>query len=222
MGEMIELTAADGHTLAAYKSVPEGQPMGGLVIIQEIFGLTDQMKRCTDRYAEAGYISILPALFDRVEKDLVLEYNQPQKGGQASMAIEEQHQLLDVEAARQAVAGIGPTGIVGFCFGGTVTYLAACTLDFSCAVSYYGGSVSRLAERMQPKVPVMYHFGADDSFITEESIEKIKNADPSGVFHIYEGAGHGFNCDDRDGYNDKAAKLSEERSLEFFARYLSG
>jgi carboxymethylenebutenolidase len=219
-GKMIELTTADGHRLSAYKSVPDGQPIGGLVVMQEIFGVTEQMKRCTDRYAEAGYISILPAMFDRIEKDVMLSYGDFQKGGQMAMAIDEQHLIIDIEAARQSVAGAGRTAIIGYCFGGTLAYLAACKLDFACAVSYYGGGISRLTDRMQPQVPVMYHFGADDAFIPATAIDQIKTADQAGIFHVYTGAGHGFCCDDRDGYEREAAAISETRSLAFLGEHL--
>jgi carboxymethylenebutenolidase len=219
MGEMIELTAADGHRLAAWKAAPQGKPRGGLVIIQEIFGITEQMKRCTDRFAEAGYLAILPAFFDRKERGVLLGYTDFQKGGTLAMSIPEEQVLADVEAARREVSAAGNTAIVGYCWGGTVAYQAACQLPFSCAVSYYGGGLGHLVERMQPKVPVMYHFGARDRFIPAVTIEKIRQADPSGVFHIYEGADHGFNCDDRESYHAAAAALSESRTLEFLGRH---
>lgn len=219
MAESIELTAADGHTLAAYRAMPEGRPRGGLVIIQEIFGVTPQMMRCVDRYAAAGYASILPALFDRKERNLRLGYTEFQRGGTLAMSIPEEQVLADVEAARLAVADAGASAILGFCWGGTIAYLAACRLPFACAVSYYGGGVSRLAGRMRPTVPVQYHFGAGDSFIPPAAIDTVRAADPGGEFHVYEGAGHGFSCDDRDGYHAAAASLAEERSLEFLARF---
>jgi carboxymethylenebutenolidase len=217
---IIELTAADGHCLAAYKVVPDSQPKGGVVILQEIFGMTDQMKRCTDRYAEAGYISILPALFDRVERDLVLDYTDFQTGGKTSAAIDEQELLADIDAARKAVSGIGRTAAIGFCFGGSNAYLAACNLNFNCAVAYYGGGIGQLIDRMQPRVPVMYHFGSEDAYIPSSTIEKIREVDTSGVVHVYEAAGHGFSCDDRDGYVAEAASLAEQRTLEFLNKHL--
>jgi len=217
---IIELSAADGHSLAAYKVVPEGQPKGGVVILQEIFGMTEQMKRCTDRYAEAGYISILPALFDRVERHLVLDYTDFQTGGKTSVAIDEQDLLADIDAARNAVTGAGRTAVVGFCFGGSNAYLAACNLDFNCAVAYYGGGIGQLITRMQSRVPMMYHFGSEDTYIPSSTIEKIREVDSAGVVHVYEGAGHGFSCDDRDGYDPEAARLAEQRTLDFLAQYL--
>ena len=220
MGAWTELTADDGHTLAAYQARPDGEPRGGLIMIQEIFGLTEQMQRCADRYAQAGYHVVLPALFDRVEPGLVLGYTEFERGGKTAMSIPPPQMLMDVGAARDAVKAAGHVGIIGFCWGGTVAYMAASGQLVDCAVSYYGGGIGRLLERMQPKVPVQYHFGADDTFIPSEVIEQIKSADPSGEFFVYEGAGHGFNCDDRDSYNEDASQVSEKRTLAFLARYL--
>ena len=221
MGEMIELTAADGHRFAAWKALPKGKARGGLVVIQEIFGVTEQMKRCTERFAEAGYAAILPALFDRKERGVLLGYNDFQQGGTLAMSIPEEQLLADVEASRLEVAGAGETAIVGYCFGGTVAYMAASRLPFACAVSYYGGGIARLVDRMKPAIPVMYHYGAKDAFIPAATIDKIRAADPSGIFHVYEGADHGFSCDDRASYHEEASRLAEQRSLEFLARHLS-
>ena len=220
MGRMVELTAADGHRLQVYRASPEGQPRGGLVMIQEIFGMTEQMQRCADRYAAEGYAVALPAMFDRVEPGLSLGYTEFQRGGQASQAITEENLLADAEASRLSVSDAGRTAIIGYCWGGTAAYIGANLGNFDAAICYYGGSIGNLVERMQPTVPVMYHFGADDSYIPESMIDQIREADPSGIFHIYEGAGHGFNCDDRDSYNAGAAKLSEQRSLEFLVEKL--
>ena len=221
MGNWTELTADDGHTLAAYDARPGGDALGGLVMIQEIFGLTDQMQRCADRYAEAGYHVVSPALFDRVEPGLVLGYTEFERGGKTAMSVPPPQMLMDVAAARDAVQPAGAVGIIGYCWGGTVAYMAASGQLVDCAVSYYGGGIGRLLERMKPKVPVQYHFGANDGFIPPDVIEQIKSADPSGEFYVYEGAGHGFNCDDRDGFDADASELSEKRSLAFLARYLT-
>lgn len=219
-GQTIELTAADGHRFSAYLSQPAGQPRGGLIVLQEIFGLTGQMKRCADRFAEAGYATILPAQFDRVEKDRVIDYADFQAGGTIAMSISEPDLLADMEAARVAVAEAGATAAIGFCFGGTNAYFAACQLPIRCAVSYYGGGINRLVGRMSPQVPVMYHFGGTDNYIPESTIDEIRAADPGGTFFSYEGAGHGFSCDDRDGYSEAAAVLAEERSLQFLAEHV--
>jgi carboxymethylenebutenolidase len=220
MGELIQLTAADGHSFAAWRADPEGPPKGGVVVIQEIFGLTEQMKRCTERFAAAGYAAILPALFDRKERGAVLGYGEFQRGGTLAMSVPEDQVLADVEAARLAVAGAGKTAITGFCWGGTVAYLAACQLPFACAISHYGSGIGRLTSHMSPKIPVLYHFGGRDAFIPPATIEQIRKADPTGVFHVYEGADHGFACDDRESHHPGATVLAEQRSLAFLARYL--
>ncbi len=219
MSQMVQLEAADGHRLNAYLAEPPSAPRGGLVMIQEIFGLTAQMQRCADRYAEAGYRVVLPAMFDRVQPGLVLGYTDFQAGGKAAMSIEETAVLADVEAARQMAAIAGPVAIMGFCWGGTVAYQAASTLPFACAVAYYGGGIGRLVDRLQPRVPVQYHFGGEDHFIPPAIIERIRGADPGGAFYVYAGAGHGFACDDREGYDPQAAALAEERALAFLAAH---
>lgn len=220
MGRMIELTAADGHRLAAYESLPAGKPRGGLVIIQEIFGMTGQMQRCADRYGAAGYAVVLPALFDRKERNLVVGYGDFQKGGSTAMSIPEEQILADIEAARGAVARYGKTAIMGYCWGGTVAYQGASQGGFACAIAYYGSGISRLVDRMQPKVPVQYHFGEKDTFIPPAAIARIRAADPTGTFYVYPGAGHGFNCDDRAGYHPEASKLSDERTFAFLTQHL--
>lgn len=220
MGEMIQMQAADGHRFDAYLAKPAGKARGGLVVIQEIFGVTGQMKRCTDHWAAAGYLAILPAMFDRKERNLQLGYTDFQKGGTLASSIPETQVTADIEASRDHVAGAGKTAVMGFCWGGSMAYLAASRLPFSCAVAYYGGGIVRLAERMKPQIPVMYHFGATDAFIPMTTIDKIRQADPHGIFHVYEGAGHGFNCDDRHGYHPAAAELSDQRSREFLDRHL--
>ncbi len=219
MGEMIELEAGDGHRFAAYRAAPAGRARGGLVVIQEIFGLTGQMRRCAERFAESGYLAILPALFDRKERGVALGYTDFQKGGKLAMSIAEEDILADVEACRIAIAAAGAGAIVGYCWGGTVAYLAACRLPFACAVSYYGSGVGKLAERMHPKIPVMYHFGEADAYIPSATREQIRRADPGGQLFVYAGAGHGFACDDREGHHPAAAALAEERTLAFIARH---
>jgi len=220
MGQLIELTAADGHRFSAWKATPAGPPRGGLVVIQEIFGLTEQMKRCADRFAADGYATILPALFDRKERNALLGYGEFQRGGTLAMSIPEDHVLADVEAARLEVASAGKTAITGYCWGGTIAYLAAAKLPFACAVSHYGSGIGRLASRMQPKVPVLYHFGAKDAFIPPAIIDQIRKADPGGIFHLYAGADHGFACDDRESHHPEATAWAEQRTLAFLAAHV--
>ena len=220
MGQMITLVAADGHTFNAYRAEPKDKPKGGLVIIQEIFGLTDQIKRTGDRFADAGYLAIVPAMFDRIEPGLTFTYREAPKGIAIVQRLEQRSTLADLEAARGAAAEGGKTAIMGYCWGGTLAYLGAARGWFDAAVSYYGGGVSRLMGEMKPKVPVLYHFGETDGHIPLSDVEKIAAGDPDGIVHVYEGADHGFVCDDRASYNAAATELSEKRTLAFLAEHL--
>ncbi len=218
MGEMIRITAADGHSMDAYVARPEAEPRGGVVLVQEIFGVTPQMQRCADRFAAAGYMTIVPAVFDRIEPDLLYGYQDIEPAREAAMSLDDAAVMADMEAARKAVGEAGNVAIVGYCWGGTVSYMAAGNSGFGCAVSYYGSKVNLVMDRFRPVVPLMFHFGADDSLIPPATVEQIRHALPAAVFHVYENTGHGFCCDDRDGYDAESALLSEQRSLEFIAR----
>jgi len=218
MGKNTELTAADGHRLDAYEASPAGKPRGGIVVIQEIFGVTRHIRAVADQYAAAGYAAIAPALFDRVEKHVDVPYTDIPKGFAFMQAMKMDQVILDVQAAVQAVATAGKVGVVGFCWGGTVAYVAAARLSVAAAVSYYGGGTTNfLAEK--PKAPVMYHYGELDTHIPLSAVEQVKAADPGGVFHLYP-ADHGFNCTDRASYEPASAKLAFDRSVEFFHKHL--
>jgi len=218
MGNSIELTAADGHRLDAYVVSPSGSPRGGVVVIQEIFGVTRHIREVADRYAAAGYETIAPALFDRVEKHVDVPYTEIARGIGYMQAVKMDQVILDVRAAIDAVAKAGKVGIVGYCWGGTIAYVAAARLTLAAAVSYYGGGTTHfLAEK--PKAPVMYHYGELDTHIPLAAVEQVKAADPQGIFYLYP-ADHGFNCTDRASYEPASAKLAFERSLEFFKKHL--
>jgi carboxymethylenebutenolidase len=214
----MELTAADGHRLDAYVVSPSGSPRGGVVVIQEIFGVTRHIREVADRYAAAGYETIAPALFDRVEKHVDVPYTEIARGIGYMQAVKMDQVILDVRAAIDAVAKAGKVGIVGYCWGGTIAYVAAARLTLAAAVSYYGGGTTHfLAEK--PKAPVMYHYGELDTHIPLAAVEQVKAADPQGIFYLYP-ADHGFNCTDRASYEPASAKLAFERSLEFFKKHL--
>ncbi|MFO7278115.1 MAG: dienelactone hydrolase family protein, partial [Pseudomonadota bacterium] len=164
---------------------------------------------------------IAPSLFDRVRRGIELGYSPPERDegfGYMKQLTPEQY-LKDVAAAIAVVKHAGRVGIVGYCWGGTVAYLAACELPVACAVAYYGGQITRFLDR-KPKKPVMYHFGEQDTHIPLSDVEKIRAAHPEGTFHIYP-AGHGFNCDQRPSYDPQSAALARERTLAFFARHLA-
>jgi carboxymethylenebutenolidase len=219
MGSNVELVAADGHRLSAYLSSPPARPRGGMVIIQEIFGVTRHIRAVADQYAAAGFQSIAPALFDRVERNVDVPYDDVARGRDYVSRLEQAQVTLDVQAAIDHVRGAGKVGVVGYCWGGAVAYLAAGKNELDAAVSYYGAAIGRhLADgAAKPRVPIMFHFGEKDASIPLSVIEQIKAAVPEGIFHLYP-AGHGFNCTERQSFEPASAKLALERSLEFLHR----
>jgi carboxymethylenebutenolidase len=218
MAQSIELTATDGHRLSAYLAEPAATPRGGIVVIQEIFGVTRHIRDVADQYASAGYLAIAPALFDRVERNVDVPYTDVQKAVGYMQAMKPDLVMLDLEAAIARLRPAGKVGVVGYCWGGTMTYLAAARLQVAAGVAYYGGGIhTLLAEK--PRVPVMFHFGEKDSHIPLTAVDAIKAAYPDGIYYLYP-AEHGFNCTDRPSFEPTSAKLAFERSLEFFHKHV--
>ena len=217
MGNPIELTAADGHELAAYLAQPRGAVRGGVVVIQEIFGVTSHIRDVADRFAAAGYLSIAPALFDRVERDVEVPYSDMARGRHYKQAVSVDQAMLDVAAAAAHVRA-GQVGVVGYCWGGTLAYLAAARLPIDAAVAFYGGEIARYSAEA-PRVPIMYHFGEKDAHIPMSVVEQIKTAHPEGTFYAYP-ADHGFNCTDRASFEPASAALALERTVEFLQRHI--
>jgi len=214
MGHNIELTASDGHRLSAYLAEPAGKPRAGIVVVQEIFGVTRHIREVADQYAASGYVAVAPALFDRVERAVDVPYSDAPKGFGYVTASSIDNVMLDIQAAAERVSAAGKVGVVGYCWGGLLTFLAAARLKIDAAVAYYGGRIAQhLAE--QPRVPVMFHFGDQDTHIPPAAVEQIKAAFPQGIYHIYP-AEHGFNCTHRPSFEPASAKLAFERSVEFF------
>ena len=219
MGIDVELTAADGHRLSAYLAEPAGAPRGGIVVIQEIFGVTRHIRAVADQYAAAGFLATAPALFDRVERSVDVPYTDMQKGFSYVKQLKTDQVILDIQAGVDRVAAAtGKVGVVGYCWGGTMAYLAAARLNIAAAVAYYGGGIHDHTDE-KPRVPVMFHFGEKDAHIPMSAIERIKAAYPQGIYHMYP-AGHGFNCTDRASFDAASAKVALERSLEFLHRYV--
>jgi carboxymethylenebutenolidase len=196
MGKMIRLKAKDGHELDAYVAEPMAQPKGGIVVVQEIFGVTNHIKRVADQYAAKGYKAVAPAMFDRIERNLTLEYSEIQMGIEYMQQLKWPQTLADLEAAATEARAAGSASIVGYCWGGTVAHVAASELALDAAVSYYGGGVAKMLDK-KPRCPIIYHFGDQDASIPLPDIEKIKKANPASPLFVYPGAGHGFNCDER-------------------------
>jgi len=221
MGKMIELTAADGHKLSAYRAEPAGKPRGGIVVVQEIFGVNGHIRSVADGYAADGYLVIAPALFDRVKRNVDIGYTPPdiQAGMEIRAKVAIDDAMKDVKAAVNAAAEAGKVGIVGYCWGGFVSWTASSQVDgVACAVPYYGGGMTNAID-LQPKCPVLMHFGERDDHIPLEGVKKLAAAHPHDTVHIYP-AGHGFNCDQRGSYDAASAKLARERTLAFFRQHV--
>ena len=221
MGKMLELTASDGHKFSAYRCEPTGKPRGALIVIMEIFGVNSHIKQVAEGYAADGYVTIAPAMFDRVHRGLDVGYTPADiefaRPLMQKMKLDDA--MKDVAAALNEVKSAGKVGIVGYCWGGTVTWLAAARVPgLSAAVSYYGGGVPNFMDE-QPRCPVMFHFGEKDASIPLEKAKAMAAAHPNAASHFYP-AGHGFNCDQRGSYDAIAARVARERTLEFFAKHL--
>lgn len=226
MGQFTELKAADGQTIPAYVAQPAGQPKGGVVVIQEIFGVNSHIRSVADLYASQGYLAVAPAIFQRVRPNVELGYSADDmsEGMALKNAVENLPApgvMQDIQAAINYAAQGGKVGIVGFCYGGLLTWRAACELNgLSAAVPYYGGGMTTPDEvKRKPKVPVMAHFGAKDHFISLESVQAFQKAHPEVEVHLYD-ADHGFNCDQRGSYKPEAAQTARERTLYFFGKHL--
>ena len=222
----ITLTAADGFQSSAYVSEPSHAPKGAIVVLQEIFGVNSHIRSVADRYAAAGYLAIAPATFDRVEPGVQLGYtpDDMKRGSALKAAVEALPApgvLRDIQAAVDFAASAGKVGIVGYCWGGLLVWRAAEKVTgLAAAVSYYGGGMTMGTEpARRPAVPVMAHFGDQDTHITLESVKAFEQAHPEVEVHLYE-ANHGFNCDQRGSYNAGAAATALERSLFHFGKHV--
>jgi carboxymethylenebutenolidase len=222
MGEFTTIMARDGHEFQAYLAAPAAKPRGAVVVLQEIFGVNSHIRAVTDGFAAEGYTAIAPSLFDRIRRGIELGYGPEDRqeaiGYMQQLKIDDT--FKDVGAAIAVVKNSGRVGVVGYCWGGRIAYLTACDLPVACAVVYYGRVADLLAKK--PKRPVMYHFGTLDKSIPLSDVEKIKTAHPEGILYTYEGADHGFNCEQRSSYNPEAAALARQRTLGFLARYVGG
>ena len=220
MSEFMHALVKDGHIADVYVAKPESQAIATVVILQEIFGITDHIKDVCQQYAAHGYLVIAPALYDRIRKNIVLDYSSFAEGVDYKMQLNDEQTLMDIEAAIALVENTSKVAVVGFCFGGALSYLASTRLNLSCAISYYGGGIAEKYINQKPLCPIMYHFGALDSAIPLSEVAAIKSSHPEGVFHIYEDAGHGFNCNFRKDYHEESAKIASTRSLDFLKLHL--
>lgn len=221
MGEWLELTAADGFRLRAYRADPAGHPRGGLIVVQEIFGVNSHIRAVCDGFAADGYVTIAPALFDRYRRNVDIGYTAEDValGREIKARTQVDAAMLDVAAARAAAASAGRVGIVGYCWGGFICWMSAARVPgFACAIAYYGGGMTEaIAER--PLCPVMAHFGERDAGIPVAAVKHFAAAHPEVQVSIYP-ADHAFNCDQRRSYDPASAQLARQRTLAFLRQHV--
>ncbi len=228
MGTMIELRSKDGTLVPAYEARPTGTPRAAVVVIQEIFGVNSHIRAVADGYAAEGYLAVAPAAFHRVKPGVELGYTEADMGEgfgykTAVEALPAPGVMQDIQAAIDHAAKVsgGKVGVVGYCWGGLLTWRAACTLSgLSAAVPYYGGGVTSEAESArQPQVPVLAHFAEQDQWIPLDTVAAFRQAHPQVQVHTY-AAHHGFNCDQRGSWHAPSAQRARERTLAFFKQHL--
>lgn len=213
---MTTLTAADGHELDCWVVAPRGERRGGLVILQEIFGITDQLKGVAQRYAALGYEVAIPALFDRQARGAVIPFDEAPRGRDLMLAADLEKTMLDVDAAVKTLGG--KVGVIGFCWGGGLALRAAQKLDVACAVAFYG---TRLPQYLDSplRAPLLAHFGTGDDHVPAEMREAAQAYLPEMEVHLYE-AGHAFANDARPSFVPEAAELAHERTEAFLAEHV--
>ena len=221
MGEVIRLTAADGHEFDAYKAEPSGTPKGGICVIQEIFGANAHIKEVADGYAADGYLAIAPALYDRAKRGVDLGYTPEdmQAGRDLRAKVGDDGPVMDIAATVKKLQSAGNVGTAGYCWGGTLSFLASTRIEgVSASVVYYGGQIVPYKGETV-RVPLQMHFGDMDAGIPMEDVNQIKEAQPQADVHVYH-ADHGFNCDHRSQYDENSCNLARERTLAFFREHV--
>jgi carboxymethylenebutenolidase len=222
LGKQFSLTAADQHQLGAYRADPQGTPKGGVVVIQEIFGVNKHIRAVCDRLAGEGYVAVAPALFDRKVRDYQSGYTPEEIEKSRSFVANPDWDtmLRDTDAAIKELKAVGPTAIIGFCMGGTVAFLSATRLSgLNAATCWYGGRIVAFADE-KPKCPTQLHFGEQDQSIPMSDVETIKQKRSDCEIYVYSGAAHGFHCDERGSYNEPGSKLAWQRSMEFLQKHM--
>jgi carboxymethylenebutenolidase len=225
MSEFVSVKASDGHELSAYVAKPKTAPRGGVVVVQEIYGVNQSIRDVADHYAQEGYIAIAPALFDRFGNIIELTYegDDQKKAMELYGKLNPETQLLDVAAAFKHIESEGNgAAVVGFCYGGLMAWLSATRAEKlgikpACTIGYYAGGIGKVATET-PVCPVQLHFGADDDHIGKDQIDAVRKAHPDVEIFTYEGAGHAFANHARKSYVETAAKIAGERALAFLKK----
>ncbi|HLQ12567.1 MAG TPA: dienelactone hydrolase family protein [Steroidobacteraceae bacterium] len=214
------LMARDGHQFAAYLAPAAGTPRGAVVILQEIFGVNEHIRSVCQQFAAAGYLTMAPALYDRIGRNLELGYGaqEIERARGYRLQLDEAKAMLDVSAAVNVVHHAGRVALVGYCWGGQLAWIGAGTLPVQAAVGYYA---SRLWEKLDrvPACPMLFHFGAHDASIPAAQLEPVRAAYPEGHYYLYP-ADHGFNCSARAGYDAASAALAWERTQDFLRQHI--
>lgn len=222
MGKNIQIRSVDGFALGAYQATPAGAPKGAVVVIQEIFGVNQHIREVVDGYASDGYYAVAPQIFDRVARDVELGYEGEDMTRGVAIAFDELDHALalqDIQATIEAASVNGRVAVVGYCFGGLLSWRAACELNgVAAASSYYGGGIAGEVDR-SPRCRVIMHFGERDAHIPLTDVEKIRSAHPDIPVYVYP-ADHGFNCDHRASHDGESATLAKSRTLAHFAEHL--
>jgi carboxymethylenebutenolidase len=221
LGKHFTLTAADSHKLGAYRADPAGTPKGGMVVIQEIFGVNQHIRAVCDRLAGEGYVAVAPALFDRQVKDYQCGYTPAEIEKSRTFVAKPDWDAMmrDTNAAIQEIKAVGPIGIIGFCMGGTIAFLAATRLSgLKASIAYYGGRIVAFADE-KPKCPLQMHFGEKDQSIPMTDVETIKQKRSGDCeIYVYKDAGHGFHCDERGSFDKGSSETAWQRTTDFFAK----
>lgn len=223
MGQFIHCKAVDLHTLDVYLAEPDTPAKAGLIIIQEAFGVNHHIQSLCDAYAKEGYRVAAPALYDRIQKNVQLDYTRAdlEHGMGLMNQLDFSKIFLDIEAVMNFLRStdVEKIGMMGFCFGGTVTWRSAHHFNLDAAVCYYGGSIAQYAHE-KPQGPVLLHFGEKDAYISLKDVENITTKNPDVLYHLYP-ADHGFNCDERGSFDASCAQQAKERTVDFLKRHLT-
>jgi carboxymethylenebutenolidase len=216
LSKKLQLTASDGHRLGAYCAEASGPSHGGVVVLHEIFGVNHHIRSVCDRLAAAGFTALAPALFDRQQADFESGYTPEETVRAERMVLRDPDMgqyLKDTAAAIAELKSAGPVSLLGFGVGGSVAFGAATSLDgVASAVCYYGAHIKYFADQT-PKSPTLLHFGAKDEDIPLTAVDRIRKLRPDCTIHLYEGAGHGFNCDERASFHQPSATMAWERTI---------
>ena len=221
MGEIINATASDGHEFDIYLAQSKGSPRGGIVLIQEIFGVNNHIKIVAERFSSNGYLVGAPSLFDRVQPDIQLGYSTEDviRGKELKDNLGNEKPLTDIIATLNIVRSAGRVAVVGYCWGGTLAWLSACHVDgFNAAISYYGGGIGQLLS-IEPKCPSIFHFGEQDHAIPVAEINSLRQAHPECPIYLYP-AGHGFNCEQRDSFHSTSSAIAFERTIQHLDKHI--